>query len=266
MVHLIFSFFALQCRNTGETWYGVNLFQTSVLLSPKKKTQFFFTSFFLNWVCYVIILTTTKVCINIFSSSFFWAAVGRTLVAGCFKNTRHWALNDLCLHTLRWSSSHWSSSTAECWGSMDKSREGGEGGGAIKKKLDEKILIHTFVVVIITTWQTDPIHMKKEFKKSFSFPCSLGSFKLPLEIPWKVGWQLRIDLEICFLPRQPQSLQEQQLSVVYDHASLFLFWLLEDVVLACHHILEPAEARVKCAKSLKILSTFLLKRHTGRKM
>ena len=109
-------FFALQCRNTGETWYSVNLFQTSVLLSPKKKTQFFFTSFFLNWVCYVIILTTTKVCINIFSSSFFWAAVGRTLVAGCFKNTRHWALNDLCLHTLRWSSSHWSSSTAECWG------------------------------------------------------------------------------------------------------------------------------------------------------
>ena len=36
-------------------------------------------------------------------------------------------------------------------GSMDKSREVGEGGGAIKKKLDEKILIHTFVVVIITT-------------------------------------------------------------------------------------------------------------------
>ena len=39
-------------------------------------------------------------------------------------------------------------------GSMDKSREVGEGGrgiGAVKKKLNKNISIHTFVVVIIKT-------------------------------------------------------------------------------------------------------------------
>ena len=40
-------------------------------------------------------------------------------------------------------------------GSMDKSREVGEGRlRAVQKKLDEKIFIHTFLVVIIITKHT----------------------------------------------------------------------------------------------------------------
>ena len=68
--HFLF-FLLCNAETLGKLDMVLICFKQVCCCHQKRKRNFSSLLFFLNWVCYVIILTTSKVCINIFSSSFF---------------------------------------------------------------------------------------------------------------------------------------------------------------------------------------------------
>ena len=141
--------------NCQPTLQGISKGNLNEPKEHQKENRFFFTCF--SWtgsVCYVLIMTTTKVCIDIFSFSFFLTApMPRPLHPHpCFYpcSPQHSAVELLQCELDHRSVWRHRSFRAQCRVFL-KQPATRVRPTAAQKKLDEKIFIHTFVVVNIIT-------------------------------------------------------------------------------------------------------------------